>query len=76
MDKYDKRGMEWCPDELEHRFHTDKHRCVAIAQALRESAAEAFDDCATVYIADGTAAQGLARARAAALRAGAGEDAG
>ncbi len=41
MDKYSKRALEWCPDELEHQWHSDKYRCVAIAQALREAAAEA-----------------------------------
>lgn len=42
MDKYEKRAMEWCPDELDHAYHSDKHPCKAIAAALRESAAEAL----------------------------------
>lgn len=46
MDKYDERAMEWCPDELDHQYHTDKKPCKAIAAALREAAAEAFTEAA------------------------------
>jgi len=47
-DKYEKRGMEWCPDELDHEYHTDKHPCKAVAQALREAAAEAYEDAGKI----------------------------
>jgi hypothetical protein len=44
VDKYEKRAMEWCPDELDHAYHSDKHPCKAIAAALRESAERAYMD--------------------------------
>lgn len=46
MDKYEKRAMEWCPDNLDHACHSDKYPCKAIAAALRESAAQAFEEAA------------------------------
>lgn len=33
-------AMEFCPDELDHQFHTDKYPCVKIAQFLAARDAE------------------------------------
>jgi hypothetical protein len=34
---YKEVAREWCPDELDHAYHSDKHACVSIATALTQA---------------------------------------
>jgi hypothetical protein len=34
---YKEKAREWCPDELDHAYHGDKHACVSIATALTQA---------------------------------------
>lgn len=34
---YKEKAREWCPDELDHAYHSDKHACVSIATALTQA---------------------------------------
>jgi hypothetical protein len=34
---YKDKAREWCPDELDHAYHGDKHACVSIATALTQA---------------------------------------